>query len=300
MNVLLNDLPGIIVRSLGPAGVYIMIGLGYNAIFAPTKVFNLAQGGLMMVAMFVAILIMELLGLPLIVGMVGAVIVVAVLAVVEERVAVQPAVRQAEPGGADITWAITTLAFMLILEAVVSIAGGTDPRRFPNILPDQRLMLGGTVLSLPAVGLFGVAIVTALALHLFYTRSRTGKFLTAMAENKDAASIRGVNVRTLTLLSFALGGAIAAMGGLFMAPLTFVYSTIAGLYTFKGVVAVSIGGMGSNAGVIIGGFLLAFVERAMTDTLGTGWVGVGSVGLLLVVLLIRPHGIMGHVQERPV
>jgi branched-chain amino acid transport system permease protein len=296
----LSELWSSVSRALGPAGIYIMLGLGYNVIYATSNVFNLAQGELAMFGMFIGLTLTVTLGAPVGLAFVAVILVIAFLATLEERFVIRPTLRGAGADSKSITWAITTLAFASILAALAEILWGTEPRRLPSLVPERNFEVFGSTISSAALTIFLLALVVALLLHVFSTRSLAGKALAAVSQDPEAASLRGINVPRMRVFAFVVGGAIAAIAGLLMAPLTFVYPAIGGLYTFKGFVAIAIGGMGNNAGALLGGFLLALVEVVAADTIGAGYRDTVAMVFLLVVLLAKPHGILGHVQERAV
>jgi branched-chain amino acid transport system permease protein len=145
-----------------------------------------------------------------------------------------------------------------------------------------------------------MALLTSVALHLFYTRSLTGKAMTAIAEDTEAASLRGINTQRLKTLSFALAGLVAGTAAFFIVPLTYVFPSLGAIYSFKGFIAIAIGGMGNNAGALLGGVLLALVEVIGSDVLGAAYRDTVAIGFLLLVLLAFPRGILGRRQERVV
>ena len=303
MDDILSDVFSILSRSAGAAGIYILIGLGYNAIFSTTRVFNLAQGELSVVGAFLGLLLMDQYGVPPILALLVVAALIGALAILEEFIAVRPVLR-GEAGAAaterNIAWAITTLAVGVILSSSAEVIAGPDPYPFPSLLPRGTVDVGDTVLSFPAAGIFVVALLTAVALHLFYTRSLTGKAMTAIAEDAEAANLRGINTKRLKTLSFALAGMIAGMAAFFIAPLTYVFPSLGSGYSFKGFIAIAIGGMGNNAGALLGGVLLAVVEVLGADVLGAAYRDTVSIGFLLLVLLAFPRGLLGRRQERMV
>lgn len=299
----MDEIFSILSRSAGAAGIFIMIGLGYNAIFATTRVFNLAQGELSVIGAFLGLFLLNSLGVPLLLGLVIVAAAIALLAVFEDVVAIRPVLR-GESGTAaterNIAWAITTLAVAVMLSSGAEVIAGPDPQKFPTVIPDESYTWGSTVVSLPAIGLLGVAVLTAIALHLFYTRSLTGKAMTGMSQDTEAASLRGINTKRLKTLSFALAGLIAGIAAFFIAPLTFVYPSLGAAYSFKGFVAIAIGGMGNNAGALLGGVLLALVETLGADLLGAAYRDTVAMGFLLLVLVAFPKGLLGQRHERMV
>lgn len=299
----MDEIFSIIARNAGAAGIYILIGLGYNVIFSTTRVFNLAQGELSVVGAYLGLLLMERFGVPIVLALVLVGTLVAVLGVVEDVIAVRPVLRAAAGTAAterNIAWAITTLAVGVLLSSGAEIVAGPDPYPFPSLIPNRTIELGSTIISLPAVGLFGAALLTSVALHVFYTRSLTGKAMTAIAEDTEAANLRGINTKFLKTLSFALAGLIAGVAAFFIVPLTFVYPSLGALYSFKGFIAIAIGGMGNNAGALLGGTLLALVEVVGADLLGAGYRDTVSISFLLLVLLAFPRGILSRRLERTV
>jgi branched-chain amino acid transport system permease protein len=296
-----SEILSILTRSLSSAGIYIFIGLGYNAIYATSRVFNLAQGQLSVVAMFLGIFITTTLGYPLWFALLIGVAAVAALAVFEELVAVRPVLKQSgSHDHVNIAWAITTLAAGLVLESATEAVAGVDPYRLPSLVGNATVTVGVAVLRMPAITLFVLALLTGLTLHLFYTRTLTGKALLAISQDREGAGLRGINTRRLQTLSWALGGGIAGIAAFFIAPVTFVYPSVGAVYTFKGFVAIAIGGMGNNAGAVLGGIILALAETIGRDVFGAGYRDATAMAILLIVLMAWPRGITGRYVERVV
>lgn len=288
-----------VMEGLTLGSVYALVGVTFNILYRPTNVFNFAQGELVMIGAMLGGTLMAFSGLPFLAAVPVVFLGVGALALLQERVAVEPVLRRSAKSH---LWLITTLACSMILVNLVMKIWGADPIR---VVPPWPL----TVRSFEVAGLFrtstyGLALV-AFAIALVWAiervyRTRIGAAIQAVAEDREAALLRGIRPDSLARLSFFLGGGMAALVGLLCAPIMFASTLMGALLLFKGFAAAAIGGIGSNKGCLIAGLILGAVESLGVLFLSPGYQTTVVFLVFLSVLMIRPQGFFGEVEARNV
>jgi branched-chain amino acid transport system permease protein len=278
---------------LSTGAVYAIIAIGYNIVFTASGTFNFAHAQLLMVGIFVAYWGFGVAKLPIVLVFVLCAAVVCVLATVEERVAIRP-VRGTEGQ------LVTTVGVATLLSGASELIWGGQPLSV-HLLDSSRVwtILGGRVLPVEIV-LIAAAIVATGACALYGRLSMIGLATLAMAEDREAAALRGVNVRALVLGAFALSGALAGLLAPVVGPNTFAVATLGSTLALKGFVALAIAGFGSLGGGLLGGLTIGLVEQYTARYLGSAYVNMVIFGVLMVVLLARPAGLFGRTRERVV
>jgi branched-subunit amino acid ABC-type transport system permease component len=288
-----------LIAGLTIGSLYGLIGIGYTVIFNATHVFNLAQGDLAMVAIMASYYALDVLHWNEVVTFVTVIPFVVLLALFEERTVVNPLLRRGERGG--IAWFISTLGFSLILETVVNLLFGDHAIvAIPSPFPVSGFNLGGTIIGYRQMFVVGTFVAVVIALELFYGRTWLGRAMRATAEDRDASSLTGISPSGMSMMAFALGGLVAAIAGLVMAPLTFSDPSVGLNYTLKGFLALAIGGFGSIRGAIAGALLLGVAEQFWDLYVGSNFEIVAGLALLLIVLLTRPEGLFRTTVARAV
>jgi branched-subunit amino acid ABC-type transport system permease component len=288
-----------LVAGLTVGSLYGLIGIGYTVIFNATRVFNLAQGDLAMVAIMASYYALDVLHWNEFFTFITVIPFVVLLAVFEERTVVNPLLRRGERGG--IAWFISTLGFSLIIETVVNLMFGDHAIvAIPSPFPVSGFDAGGTIIGYQQLFVVGTFVVVVIALELFYGRTWIGRAMRATAEDRDASSLTGISPSGMSMMAFALGGLVAAIAGLVMAPLTFSDPSVGLGYTLKGFLALAIGGFGSIRGAIAGALLLGVCEQFWDLYVGSNFEIVVGLALLLIVLLTRPEGLFRTTVARAV
>jgi len=289
----------VLIPALGIGALYGLVGVSFNLIFAPAGTFNFAQGQLVMLGGLLALSLYQQRGWPVLLALLAVMVIGGAVALAEERIAVWPALRR-DPNG--IGWVLSTLAVFTIIQNLAVVGWGTTPRSvnsFPGLSIARRSVLGLSIAPY-FIGMLVIAVVITVALQIFLHRSAVGRTITAVAQDRDAAALRGVNVRRVISLGFILGGALAAMAGMLAAPLTLATVTVGLTFTFRGFTAAALGGMGDNAGALVGGLTLGFIEEFTSRYWHAGYVNMVILSVLLVLLLIRPSGLFGQAVARRV
>jgi branched-chain amino acid transport system permease protein len=278
--------------------VLALVACSFNIIHRPTNVLNFAQGDFVMVGAMLAAVTMTVIGLPWLVGLVLVLVGCAAIALVEERIAVTPVLKRSMT---SVSWVITTLAFSIIVENIIAKAWGPNPRTVPVPpgLSQQAKSIGGALVSSYDVFVVIVAALILIGLELL-DRTPLGSALSAVAEDREIAMLRGINPVRLTQRSFLLSGAIAGLAGVLVAPLVLANTSLAVQFLLPGFAAAAIGGLGSNRGALIGGYTIGLVQAAAAAQFAVAYQSAAVFVVLLGVLLLRPQGIFAPKAVRHV
>jgi branched-subunit amino acid ABC-type transport system permease component len=287
----------VVISGLTSGAIYALVALSYNVIFGASGVLNFAQGALLMTGSVTGAMLLGDYGWPVPAALLIAIAVGAALGAVEELVAVRPATSK---GASAIGWVVATLGFAIVLQAAFAILFGADARAFPTLFDESPWRIAGAVFTAQQVMLVVVALAVGIALHQFYKRTRVGWALTAIAHDREAAAMRGIPVDRLALAAFAAGGGLAAMTGFLAGPLIGASPSMGFTYALSGFVAAAAGGIPDVRGAVVGGFALGLMEAVGVDIFGAGYRDVVVFGVLIVVLMVRPHGLFGRGAVRTV
>lgn len=283
----------VIWGGLSLGAVYALVAVGYNIVFTASGTFNFAHAQLIMLGTFVTYWGLVVLKWPVVVVFLLAAGIVGVVAVVEERLAIRT-VRTIEGQ------LVTTVGVATLLNGATQLIWGSEPLAVPFLDSDAVwTVLGGRVQPIELV-LIAVAVMLTLVLLVYSRRTMVGLATLAMAEDREAATLRGVNARFLALGAFAVSGVLAGMVGPVVGPKTFAVATLGAALALKGFVALALGGFGSLGGGLVGGFAIGLVEQTAARFLGSTYVNLTIFAVLLVILMCRPSGLFGRTRERMV
>jgi len=280
-----------LLNGISLGSVYAVIALGYTMVYGVAKMLNFAHGDVIMVGAYIAFCIMHYLGLHPIISVVGAVIVCTVLGILIERFAYKP-LRKAT----SLAVLITAIGMSYFLQNMALIIWGSNPKVFPSVvnleaiaLFDRQLLISGeTIVTVLA------CIVIMIVLTLFINKTKVGKAMRCVSEDKGAAELMGINVNMTISLTFAIGSALAAVAGVLLcSAYPTLMPTTGSMPGIKAFTAAVFGGIGSIPGAMVGGILLGVIEilgKAYVSTeLGDAFV----FAVLIVVLLVKPTGLLG-------
>lgn len=278
---------------LTSGSIYAMIALGFTLVYRATTVINFAHGEFVMLGALLAISGVTALRLPLAVAVGLAILSTAVIGVVFERVLLRPV--RAQPAFVLI---LITLGASFFFRGSAMVLWGKDPLPLPAFSGTQSLFVAGAALLPQVIWILAAAVATVALLSLFLNRTLYGKALRACAENQGAASLVGIDVGAMVLLSFLLSAAIGGMAGVLIAPITAMDFQAGFLLAMKGLTGAIIGGLERVSGVIVGAVLLgiieaygaAFVSSLMKDAL--------AFVVLIAVLIVWPNGLLGPRSAR--
>jgi len=274
-----------LLNGLTIGGVYSLVALGLTLVYGILHVPNFAHGAFYMAGAYVAFQMMEAWGMNYWLAMLGAALVVAALAMLAERLVFHP-LRNAPP----LHDMIAAIGILLFLEAGAQAIWGADFHRMAT--PHTQLI---NVLGVTLPMQRGLIIVAAfglmLALHWFLTRTVTGSTIIAMAQDRDGAALVGIDATRVTLLVFAISGALAAVAATLYAPINLVYPAMGNLVITKAFVIIILGGMGSVPGAIAGGVIIGMAESFGGFYFSTDYKDIIAFALLVVILSLRPQGL---------
>lgn len=293
----LNFILQLLFTGLTMGSIYALVAIGYNLIFATTGIINFGQGELVMMGGMVGLAAVTLMGLPPYAAILVSLVAVSLLALVVNQVAWQPLARR--KGSGRINWIISTLGAGIIIQNVAMLLWGKEFHPLPALVPDVNFQVGGLVINSVQASIFLSAILLALLTEILLNHTFVGKAFKAASFNGEAASYMGINVPAVVGFSFALAGALAALAGFLVSPLTFASSVLGLLVGIKGFGAAVLGGLGSNRGAVLGGLILGVIEILGGTFITAGFRDITAFLLIILVLVIRPQGLFGqHVVEK--
>jgi branched-chain amino acid transport system permease protein len=281
-------LPQLVVSGLVTGSVYAVIAIGFTLVYSATTAINFAQGEFVMLGGMVSYALHALAGIPLLAAVPLAILVVTALGALFERLTIYPL-----GGITPMTLIMITIGGSIVLKGGALLLLGKDTVGLPSFSGDAPLRLGTATIPRQGLWVLGIAAGVMTAIEVFFRRTLLGKAFRAAASNPYAATLMGVEVRRIVLVSFALSAALGAIAGAIVAPITttaFDRGTMLGL---KGFCAAVVGGLGSGPGVIAGGLLLGVLESLGAGLLSSGYKDAIAFGLLIVTLLVRPRGLFG-------
>jgi branched-chain amino acid transport system permease protein len=289
-----------LVIGLGVGSVYALIAFGISLVYATSRTLNFAHGEVLTVGVFLALTAVYF-DLPpwqgIMIGIAGAIL----LGVLLEKVVFTPLRRAPE-----------SLAWLLGLLIVASVIANASARIWGSraysseqlgigraLGADNVIRWGSVVFASIYVWLFVAAVVLMVALDVLIQRTAFGRAVRAVAHNRRTAALMGIDTERTMVYAFALAAALGAVGGILYSPITTVQVQLGAFFTFKGLAAAVIGGLGSARGAFVGGLVLGVVEAQGQVYVRAGYRDAIAFGVLILVLMVRPAGIMGRVvQER--
>lgn len=289
-----------LITGLSLGSIYAIIALGYTMVYGIAKMLNFAHGDVIMVGAYICFFAINSFSLPPLVGILLAMVVCTVLGMVIERLAYKP-LRQAP----SLAVLITAIGVSYLLQNGAQILWSASPKSFPAIFQfggQSGIQLFGGQLTIQYVALVtvGVCIAIMLALTFFTARTRLGKAMRACSEDKGAAQLMGIHVNSTISMTFAIGSALAAVAGVLMcSAYPRLMPTTGSLPGIRAFTAAVFGGIGSIPGAFLGGILLGLIETFTKAYITTALYDAVVFALLIVVLLVRPAGLLGrYVPEK--
>lgn len=270
---------------------YALAALGFALIYNASGVINFAQGEFIMLGGMAAVALAGL-GLPLPLAIVLAVVIAAAVAALVEKFAIEPATTS--EGRTDVVpLIIITIGASLVVRGLVQVVLGKGTHALAAFSGETPFLIGGATLLPQSLWVLGVAAVVVAGLGWFFGRTAMGKAMLATSHNKLAAELVGINTRQVLLLSFVLSGALGAVGGVLVAPITYTAYDAGIMLGLKGFVAATLGGLGSGLGAVVGGLLLGVLEAMTAGYISSAYKDAMPFVLILLVLFFMPSGLFG-------
>ena len=278
-----------LINGISLGSIYAIIALGYTMVYGIAKMLNFAHGDVIMIGCYVVFTCMSGMGLNPFVSVALAVIVCTVMGMVIEKVAYKP-LRKATP----LAVLITAIGVSYLLQNIALLVFGADTKSFTSVVPIPNISIGDiTVTGVTLVAVAACIIIMAV-LMLFIKKTKAGQAMLAVSEDKDAAQLMGVNVNGTISLTFAIGSGLAAIAGVLLCSayptLTPYTGSMPGIKAFTAAV---FGGIGSIPGAFIGGILLGIIEILSKAYISSQLADAIVFAVLIIVLLVKPTGILG-------
>ena len=283
----------VIVTGLAIGMLYASIALVYNVMFSTSKVLSVTTGHLSMVGGVFGAYIISVLHMHWLWGLLGAVLAGAAFGWLTDVLAIRRVLARSD----EHLWLLSTLALATMVQQAVGLWWGTEPKPFPRLIPQE---FGAGLMDQKFWLPIGMAMLMAIGLEFFYRKTMYGKVFIAMSEDAFAARARGVSTDKIRLLSYVLSGALGGLAGFAAGQLTFAFFALGHTLTLLGFIALAVGGLGSNIGALIGGAALGLLNSFASYYFGGEYQQTIAVGLLMMVLLIKPEGLLGAKNVRPV
>jgi branched-chain amino acid transport system permease protein len=291
----------LILSGLATGAIYALVATGFVLVWQTSQTINFAQGEFVMLPAILVLIGTKVLGLPLWLSFALATLLfLVVFGIGFKRLVVDPMIRHGV-----LPLAIATMALSILMREGAKDAFSAEAHPFPSLVPGGTLSIGGAVLSLQDLAVLAVAIAVVATLQLFIAGTRTGRAMQAAAQNPTVARILGVPVERMILLTFAINAALAAIASFLISPVylaKFSNGEVIGIAAF---IAAIVGGFNQVRGAIAGGFLVG-----LADNLAAAWLAAANLStayrsavplvLLVLVILLRPQGLLGRREERTV
>ena len=280
-----------LISGISLGSVYAIIALGYTMVYGIAKMLNFAHGDVIMIGGYITFTVMTTMGMNPWIGMILAVVLCTLLGISIEKIAYKP-LRGASP----LAVLITAIGVSYFLQNVALLIFGANTKSFTSVItvPDLSLAGGRLLVSGETIVTIILCVLIMCAMTLFIKKSKVGRAMNAVAEDKGAAQLMGINVNKTISITFAIGSALAAVAGILLCSaypaLTPYTGAMPGIKAF---VAAVFGGIGSVPGALIGGILLGIIENLSKAYISSQLSDAIVFGVLIVVLLVKPTGILG-------
>ena len=286
-----------LINGISIGSVYAIIALGYTMVYGIAKMLNFAHGDVIMVGAYISFCVTSYLGLPAWVSVIAAVVVCTLLGITIEGLAYKPL-----RGTPSLAVLITAIGVSYFLQNAAQLIWSSSPKNFTSIvtmkpisLADGKIVITGEVLLTVAV-----CILVMVGLTLFTGKTRTGKAMRAVSEDRDAAQLMGINVNQTISTTFAIGSALAAIAGVLLcSTVPTLQPTTGSMPGIRAFTAAVFGGIGSIPGAMLGGILLGIIETFSKAYLSTQFSDAIVFSVLIIILLVKPVGLLGkQIQEK--
>ena len=285
-----------LINGLSAGGTYAIIALGYTMVYGIAKMLNFAHGDIIMVGGYAMYLTLLAAGHPVL-ALIAAIVCCVVLGVLVERFAYKP-LRGASP----LAVLITAIGVSFLLQSVAQIAFGTSPKMLSALKINGFISVGTLKIDYSTLVTLAVTVLVMVGLTVFVKYSKTGRAMVAVSEDRDAALLMGINTNAIIAVTFAIGSALAAVACyLMLAKGSSVTATFGAMPGIKAFTAAVIGGIGSIPGAMLGGILLGVVESISLSVPALApYTDAVEFAILIVILLVKPAGLLGKMRREKV
>lgn len=277
------------LSGLSQGGVYALVAIGFYIMWAATRAANFTHGDIFMLGA-VSTVVLVGLGLPLLLASLLGIALSAVTGALIERIAVRPF----NHGPSSIGWMLTTIAIGLMMESALTATYGPLGQPLHSPLADKPIRIGGTGIYPQELLIPATAIAVMLSLEAFYQRTLLGRAMQAVATNRTAAGLMGINVNRISLVAYAMAAGIGALAGILLAPVAEASPSMGALIGLKAFVVAIVAGISSARGVVVVALAYGVLEKLIEGFISTGARNAIGFAILILLLLIYPSGIFGR------
>jgi len=274
------------LSGLSNGAIYALIGFGFAIIHNATGIINFAQGEFVMLGGMLTMFFLVFFKWPLVPAVSLAIIISTAVGLALERLAIRP-LKNAKP----LSLIIITIGASIFIRGTAMLVWGKDTHALPSFSGDDPLYIAGATILPQHLWIFGISVLIILINRLFFHYTITGKAMRACAYNPYVASLIGIDVKIMVLISFIISSAIGSLAGIIIAPLTMTSYDVGIMLGLKGFCAVIIGGMSSGLGTVLGGLLLGLLESLGAGYLSASYKDAIAFIILLSILFFRPEGL---------
>jgi branched-chain amino acid transport system permease protein len=285
----------LLVSGLATGAIYALIAVGFTLLWQTSQTINFAQGEFVMLPAFFILASMNF-GAPFwLAALIGIALSIVILGLLFKVIIVDPMLRHGV-----LPLVISTIALSLFLKESVKDLYSSQAQSFPALVPATDVQILGAVVSIQSLAVLGVAIATVVALHLLLNTTQLGRCMQATAQNPTLARIVGIPVRRMVLYTFLINGALVAIASILISPIYLAKFTNGETLGMAAFLAAIIGGFNQVRGAILGGLILGVLDNLSAAYLSSQYRGAFPLLILIAVILLRPQGLLGRVEERTV
>ncbi|MCQ4952673.1 branched-chain amino acid ABC transporter permease [Holdemania filiformis] len=284
-----------LINGLSLGSIYALIALGYTMVYGIIKLINFAHGDIYMLGAYIGFICTAQLGMGFFPALVAAMGICALIGVIIERIAYKP-LRNAT----RITALITAIGVSYFLEASTQKVMGTGVKTFPQVLANQKIMIGGVMITTQQIAIFAITIGLMLLLQFIVRKTKVGRAMRAVSVDADAARLMGVNVDMTISYTFAIGSALAGAAGVLVGLYYNSINPLMGMLPgVKAFIAAVFGGIGIIPGAMFGGFFIGIVETLVSGYGSSLYKDAVVYIILIIILVVKPAGLLGkNVKEK--
>jgi len=276
------------VTGLTVGSIYALVAIGFNIIYNVTEIINFAQGEFVMLGGLFMVFFATVLDMALPLAFLMTMTAVMATGIMMERLAIFPA-----KNASVLTMIIITIACSILLKGAAMYGWGKDPFTLPPFTDRKPFVFMGAAVFPQSIWVVVTTLVVVFFLTMFFKRTKFGKAMIASSDNRDAAQLMGIDVKTMVMLSFGLSAAIGAVAGMVITPISLMEYDRGALLGLKGFGAAVLGGLGHFYGAVVAGFTVGLIESFCAGLVSSGYKDAAGLLVLLLVLFVKPSGLFG-------
>jgi branched-chain amino acid transport system permease protein len=286
----MQNLIQLTINGLLLGGIYSLISIGLTLIFGVTRIINFAHGEFLMLAMYVAFWLFQLGGVDPYLSLLAVTPMLFIAGLISERLVIHPILEA--PSSMQI---FATVGLSVAMQNAALFLWTADYRTIKTAYSTKTIMVSDILISFPRLIAFGATVLISWGLFLYLKKTYTGKAIRAVAQNRTASTLMGINIRKIYLFTFGLGTALVGIAGALLMPIYYVFPTVGGLFVLTAFVVVVLGGLGNMTGAFVGGLIIGLVESYSGFFLATQLKEAVYFVIFILVLVLKPSGLYGIV-----